>query len=175
LMPYSPPSATAQTQAVITSTAPGTTMIITQRPQPQQATPAPVTTIHFTQTISTGTTVVTVTSQVTVPQVTFITSAPAPAAASFSGQQKGAPPVTTGTSQAFSIGLVPMPANAAATSAAPVFSGTSTFAPQAPVSSFTNSGPSASVATFTGAGEKINAQNVFGAIGGGLALVVLLI
>jgi hypothetical protein len=151
-------------------------MIITQRPQPQQATPAPVTTIHFTQTISTGTTVVVVTSQVTVPQVTFITNAPA-AAASFSGQQKGAPPVTTGTSQAFSIGLVPMPANAAATSAAPVFSGTSTFAPQAPVSSFTNSGPSASVATFTGAGEKvgINVQNVFGAIGGGLALVVLLI
>lgn len=42
-----------------------------------------------------------------------------------------------------------------------------------PVASFTS--PSASVATFLGAAEKINAQNVYGAIGGGLAIVALLV
>jgi hypothetical protein len=168
LMP-SPPAATPL--AVSIYTAPGTTMTITQVPQ-QMTTyrPAPVTTISFTQTITTGTTVVVVTSQVTVPQVTFVTNTPAPAI-SYGGTQPGAAPGATGPPQAVSIGLVPMPAS---TSAAPYFSGTSTISfSSLPVASFTSPGPS--VATFLGAAEKINAQNVYGAIGGGLAIVALLV
>jgi hypothetical protein len=42
-----------------------------------------------------------------------------------------------------------------------------------PVASFTS--PTAGIATFLGAAEKLNAQNVFGAIGGGLAIVALLV
>lgn len=166
LMP-SPPPMTAPVVSI--STAPGITMTITQ--VPQQATtnqPAPVTTIHFTHTITTGTAVVVVTSQVTVPQVTFITNTPA-AATSFAGTQPGAP----ATTQAYSIGLVPMPASTTAT-AAPVFSGTSTMAfSSLPVASFTSSSPS--VATFLGVAERVNAQNVYGVIGSGFAIVALLL
>lgn len=168
LVPSQPP---ATAPAVSISTAPGTTLTITQVPQQMTtAAPVPVTTIHFTQTITTGTTVIVVTSQVTVPQVTFVTNTPAPAASS-SGSQPGAPAGVTATIQAYSIGLVPLTASA---SAAPVFSGTSTVSVSSlSVASLTS--PGASVATFTGAAEKINAQNVFGAIGGGLAIVALLI